>query len=225
MKILGISTASKYISIGLIDDSTIIAEFTVKGGKSENLIPLLDTVLSRAGIDQKEIEAIGVVDGPGSYSGLRGGMSAAKSIVQVLDVPIIGISCLEAIAYNFKNLEGTIGIIMDAVKGELNFALFSSDTRNIRRLTEDIVVKEERIRSFIDEISGKLYIVDIKNILDNNIDSNSSVNISDEINNIPYGVNVARLALDKLRSGEKDDYLTLVPKYSHMPNIREYKKA
>ena len=211
MKILGISTATKVASVAVIDDvatphaTSLLAEFTSAEIKSEDIIVLIDRICKDINFDIKNIDAIAVATGPGSYSGLRGGLAAAKSLAQVLNVPLAGVSTLEAIAYNFAGTEGTIAVVLDAVRDENNFALFTSDSKTIRRLTDDMVVSKTRVAELLSGIKG-------------------NIRVTGPSDNLAYGKSVAMIGLARIKCGKTEDYLSLVPEYSHMPNIREYKK-
>ena len=222
MKVLGISTASKYTGVALIDQDKVIGDLTSLESRSEDLVVLARKIMDEAGIDVKQIEAVAVAQGPGSYSGLRGGLAGAKSLSQVLDVPLIGVSTLEAVAFNLLDSDGTIAVIMDAVRGELNFALFSCNSKNLKRITDDIVIKEGRLNEFLSKVKGELFVV-------TNVDaikkSHQNARFADKLHSIPYAKNVARIGLLKLEAGEKDDHLSMVPKYSHMPAVKEFKGA
>ncbi|MEA3492962.1 MAG: tRNA (adenosine(37)-N6)-threonylcarbamoyltransferase complex dimerization subunit type 1 TsaB [Candidatus Margulisiibacteriota bacterium] len=200
MRILGISSATKVVSIGLIDDEKVLAETTVADLRAERII----FYVKEAGIDPKQIEGVAVASGPGSYSGLRGGLAAAKTLAQTLNIPLVGVPTLDAIAYNLIDIEGTMVVMLDAKRDEYNFALFGAHDGKIKRLTEDLVLTKEYIDKKLAEIQGKIYVVDGSK-------------------RHPYGINVARLGLEKIRAGELADPLKLVPSYSHKPNIREYK--
>jgi tRNA threonylcarbamoyladenosine biosynthesis protein TsaB len=89
---------------------------------------------------------VAVAVGPGSYSGLRGGLAVAKTLAQTLKVPLAGISTLEAIAYNLINVEGTMAVILDAKADEYNFALFGASRGKLKRLTGDMVLKANVIK-------------------------------------------------------------------------------
>jgi tRNA threonylcarbamoyladenosine biosynthesis protein TsaB len=200
MRILGISSATKVVSIGLIDEEKVVVETTVAGLQAEKIL----FYVKEAGIDPNEIDGVAVAMGPGSYSGLRGGLSTAKSLVQTLNIPLVGIPTLEAIAYNLVHIEGTMAVILDAKSDEYNFALFGAHNGEIKRLTDDIVLTKEHIDKKLSTVKGKLHLVDGAKMH-------------------PYGINVARLGLLKIKAGQTDDALKLVPQYSHKPNIREYK--
>jgi len=192
MRLLGLSSATKVISIGLIDEDKVLIDQTFDDIHAEKII----YYINQLGIKPEQLEAIAVAVGPGSYSGLRGGLAAAKSLAHTLDIPLVAVSTLEAIAYNRIKTEGKVAAILDARWDEFNVAIFEVKSGQLKRLTEDKVVKEAEI------------------------DDQGAVRETGQ----PLGVNVAKLGLIKLKAGQVEDPLKLVPKYSHMPNIREYNK-
>jgi tRNA threonylcarbamoyladenosine biosynthesis protein TsaB len=218
MKILGISSATKVVSIGLIDDEKVLAETTVSDLRAERIL----FYAKEAGIDPKQIEGMAVASGPGSYSGLRGGLAAAKTLAQTLDIPLVGVPTLDAIAYNLIDIEGTMGIMLDAKSDEYNFALFGAAAGQLKRLTDDLVIRIDPLVKKLKEITGKLYLTgNLKELKVKLREDNFQ--FAEEIHSHPYGINVARLGLEKIKAGELADPLKLVPNYSHKPNIREYK--
>ena len=136
MNILGLSSATKIISIGLIDDERLLASTTIADLRAEKLL----FYTQEAEITPEQIEAIAVAQGPGSYSGLRGGLATAKTLAQTLNVPLVGVSTLEAIAYNLIDISGTIAVVLDAKSDDYNFALFGADQGKLKRITADMVL-------------------------------------------------------------------------------------
>ncbi|MDI6731956.1 MAG: tRNA (adenosine(37)-N6)-threonylcarbamoyltransferase complex dimerization subunit type 1 TsaB [Candidatus Margulisbacteria bacterium] len=217
MFILGISSAAKIVSIGLVNEEKVLAETTIRAIQSEKIIHYIN----EAGIRPDQINGIAVAAGPGSYSGLRGGLATAKTLAQTLNLPLIGISTLEAIAYNLVDIEGTMAVVLDARADEYNFALFGASQGRLKRLTDDLVLKLGLIKERLLEISGKLWVVGEGN-RDWEVGKRENIHIADNIHSLPYGVNVAKLGLLKMQTGQTDDIFNLNPQYSHKPNIREF---
>lgn len=228
MKVLGISTPAKYVSIAALDlavengilKKDLAAEFSSSLLRSEDITQLAKEVFDRSGTDINGIELIAVAQGPGSYSGLRGGLSAAKSFSQVLNIPIVGVSTLEAMAYEAVNVEGTLAVVLDAVKDEYNFALFTACGSRISRVSDDSVLSIKQLKDFLDRFSGPVYVV-------SPFDGISDISGNNKI--IPIKAfasasSVACVGYFRYLSGQKDDPIRMVPNYSHMPNVREYKK-
>ncbi|MFC1637722.1 tRNA (adenosine(37)-N6)-threonylcarbamoyltransferase complex dimerization subunit type 1 TsaB [Candidatus Margulisiibacteriota bacterium] len=217
MRVLGLSSATQVVSIGLIDEERVLAETTVSALAAEKVM----FYIKEAGIEPKQIEGVAVATGPGSYSGLRGGLAAAKTLAQTLKVPLAEVSTLEAIAYNLVDIEGTMAVVLDAKREDYNFALFGAHEGQLKRLTDDLVVDSRKIIEKLTKVSGELHVVgnlkDFKGKL-----KSKNLHLVDDIHSHPYGINVARLGLLKIKAKETVDPLKLTPKYSHKPNIREY---
>ena len=135
MKCLGISSAVSTIGAATIADKDVAVEFSASGkeAKTEKLVSVVESVLKKADLKASKIEGIAVTKGPGSYSGLRGGLAVAKSFAQILNIPIVGVSTLEAVAYNFVNYYGTVAVVLHACRDEYNVAFFSSNSSNLKR--------------------------------------------------------------------------------------------
>jgi len=224
MKILGITSAIDVVGAGIAGEDGILAECTVSSKimRSEKLITLVDDVLKKTKLKISDIDAVAVTTGPGSYSGLRGGLATAKGIVEALDIPIISVSTLHAIAFNFIDIDGTVAIAVNACRDDYNFSLWGSDRGKLKRLTGDITAKIGRIVDKLSGVRGKLTLA-ADETLRKKI-KNDNISIAEQKNVVPWAVNVARIGLEKLNNKEVEDYIKLSPNYSHKPNIREYKK-
>lgn len=203
MYILGISTASRYISVALNEDLTAIAECSLKGKSlgSEDLVFFIKDIFSRVSFDKKNLEAVSVVSGPGSYSGLRGGVACAKTLAQVLKIPIVAVSAMEAIAWPFVGHKATIIALMDAKSDEYNMAVFTSDGQRLSRKTEDFVINAKQLEKTLKKIKGTVIVAD---------------------KNFPSGASCATLGYLRLKEGKTEDLFKLNPKYSLSPNIRSH---
>jgi tRNA threonylcarbamoyladenosine biosynthesis protein TsaB len=223
-KVLGITSAIGIIGAGICGEDNVLAECSVSGKivQTEKLIPLINDVLKKTKLKISDIDAVAVTTGPGSYSGLRGGLATAKGLVEALDIPIISVSTLHAIAYNFADIEGTVAVAVNACRDDYNFSLWGSNRGELKRLTADITVKIDRILEVMSSVKGKITLA-ADAALKKSVKSDNIL-LADPRNAIPWAVNVARIGLEKLRNKEVDDYINISPSYSHKPNIREYKK-
>jgi tRNA threonylcarbamoyladenosine biosynthesis protein TsaB len=224
LKIIGLSSASNTIGAAVLDERGITAECTVSGPsvRSEKLIVLVEEALNRSKIKISDIDAVAVTIGPGSYSGLRGGLAAAKGLVQSLNIDIISVPTLDAVAYNFRNYNGTVAVAINACRDDYNIALFGVHNGAIKRMTKDMTVKLDRISEVLSKVSGEMTLVSDKD-LSKDI-KNKNIRLASADSAIPWAKNVAIIGGMKYENGEFGDYLSLVPEYSHKPNIREYKK-
>ncbi|OGC30618.1 tRNA (adenosine(37)-N6)-threonylcarbamoyltransferase complex dimerization subunit type 1 TsaB [candidate division WOR-1 bacterium RIFOXYB2_FULL_48_7] len=202
--------------MGLIDGALILADTTLTDMRSEQLI----FYVQAAGIKPEELAGVAVAIGPGSYAGLRGGVAAAKTLAQALNIPIAAVSTLAAMAYNLALVQGTIAVILPARHDEYSFAFFGAEKGRFKRLTNDLVLPAEKLISRLKTITGEMYL--IGKLKEYQLERPNFHYVELE-QAPPTGVNVARLGWSEIQHGRLADPLTLVPEYSHQPQIREYK--
>ena len=94
MKILGIDTSSMAASVAVIEDNKLICEYTINTKKthSQKLMPMIENMLSLSDLSIREMDAVAICEGPGSFTGLRIGMATAKAFAHVNDIPLIGVN-------------------------------------------------------------------------------------------------------------------------------------
>lgn len=130
MLVLGIETSGPVCSVGLADNDTVLAERMVWGQKihSVRLIPLIDGVLRDAGKRPGDLEGIAVSAGPGSFTGLRIGMTTAKALAHALDRPVAGVPSLDILARPLRGAACPVMVIVPARKGEVYGAVYTPET-------------------------------------------------------------------------------------------------
>lgn len=131
MKILGIESAALVASVAIIDENVTIAEYTTNFKKthSETLLPMLDEIVKMTGISLNELSAIAVSGGPGSFTGLRIGAASAKGLGLALDLPLIHVPTLDAMALNIYSSDALIVPIMDARRNQVYTGIYKNDTK------------------------------------------------------------------------------------------------
>lgn len=129
LKILSIDTSSNICSIALLEDTNTIQELNIKNAKthSENLMPLLDKLLTTHHLDLEDIECIVCDKGPGSFTGIRIGIATAKALAQVRRIPVVGITSLQALAYQVSPERGIICSIIDARNSNVYCGIFNKN--------------------------------------------------------------------------------------------------
>jgi tRNA threonylcarbamoyladenosine biosynthesis protein TsaB len=148
MKILAIETSTMLGGIAIADDSAgLIAEvrLNVKSTHSERLMTEIDHVLQQAGLAIHDIDVFGVAIGPGSFTGLRIGLSTAKGFSYATGKPIVAVPTLDAFAWNFPYCMHPVCIMLDARKGEVYAALFQWAEDGFVRLMGEASVKAESL--------------------------------------------------------------------------------
>lgn len=155
--ILNIETATKNCSVSVAKDGKTIAcnELADEGySHAEKLHVFIEEVITNAGISVQDLAAIAVSQGPGSYTGLRIGVSAAKGLCYALNIPLIAVDTLQTLASQAEVTDGKIIPMLDARRMEVYSAIFNSD------LTIDRAIKAEIIdENSFQEYTDKLYFI------------------------------------------------------------------
>lgn len=150
-RVLLIDTATEQVvaGVGCLADSTP-GDLTHSDGEAPRranteLLARLGDALRRAGLTMRDIDVVVVGRGPGSFTGVRIGVATAKGLAQGLGVPLYGVGTLDAIAHGAARagVRGLIGVVGDAMRGEVYPALFRLDAAGVERLTDDEVAKPE----------------------------------------------------------------------------------
>jgi len=160
MKILGIETSTRTGSVALMDEERLIAEYTLNLSQTHTsrLMPAIDQVLKDACITINQVDGIAVSLGPGSFTGLRIGISTAKGLAQALSKPIVGIPTLDGLAFNLPYTTGIICPILDARKGEVYAALYESPDGNLKRLSDYVVCGPGKLMDELQKFSASTII-------------------------------------------------------------------
>jgi tRNA threonylcarbamoyladenosine biosynthesis protein TsaB len=214
MKILGVDTSTPIGSVGLIDGERFIAEHTLSIVKahSSRLMPAIDQILGWADLTVHDLDACAVGIGPGSFTGIRIGVGTIKSLCYALKKPIIGVSTLEAIAYNLRYTDQLICPILDARKDEVYGAVFRGG-QNLQRKSDDLCVPIEVLLSQIDD--DVIFVGDGLRRYAPVVQEQfgEDVPLADSIFNVPRGASVARIGYAQLLNGQSGDYFSLTPNY------------
>jgi len=155
--ILNIETATKNCSVSIADNGEIIVLKELNDlnySHAEKLHPFINEALREAKIDIKQIDAVAVSKGPGSYTGLRIGVSAAKGICFSIDKPLISIETLRSLSTSIAVDEGVVVPMLDARRMEVYSAIFSFDHKSIREIKAEII-DEHSFSEYLE--TGKVY--------------------------------------------------------------------
>ena len=139
MRILAFESSAKAASVALMEDGTLVAESFVNNGKthSATLMPMAQQLLRDCGVAAGDLDAVAVARGPGSFTGVRIGVAAAKGLAWAAEKPVCGVSTLEAMAFQLRQVRGIVCPVMDARRAQVYNALFSSDGETLTRCAED----------------------------------------------------------------------------------------
>lgn len=155
MKILAIECSATPCSVAVIEDGKIISSafVNVKLTHSQTLMPMVEDVLKSAMLSIAEIDGLAVSEGPGSFTGIRIGISAIKGIGAVRKLPCVGVSTLKAMAQNYADTNCIVCSVMDARCNQVYNALFDIEDGVITRLCEDRALLCDELAEEIKKIS------------------------------------------------------------------------
>ena len=142
MRILALETSAKAVSAVITEDGRVLASGYQDTGltHSRTLMPIVEHLFQNTGLSPESVDAIAVAVGPGSFTGIRIGVSAAKGLAFALDKPAVGVSTLAAMARNAAFAGGLIVCAMDARRQQVYNALFAAEDGVLTRLTPDRAV-------------------------------------------------------------------------------------
>ena len=151
MKILALETSAKAVSAAVTEDGRVLASGYQDTGltHSRTLMPIVEHIMKNAEITMAEISAVAVAVGPGSFTGIRIGVSAAKGLAFAASIPAVGVSTLAAMARNAAFADGLVVCAMDARRNQIYNALFEAKNGALTRLTPDRAIG-------LDELSEEL---------------------------------------------------------------------
>lgn len=145
MRILALETSAKAVSAAVSEDGRILASGYLDTGltHSRTLMPVVEALLKNAGLTVRDCDAMAAAVGPGSFTGIRIGVAAAKGLAFAADKPVVGVSTLAAMARNVAFSDGLVVCAMDARRRQVYNALFQAREGRLTRLTEDRAISLE----------------------------------------------------------------------------------
>ena len=160
MKILSLDSTSRYSSVALTEDGTILAHTFLDSGNthSETLLPAIIDLLQFNHLHSDDIDLFACSAGPGSFTGVRIGVSILKGLCSGKDKPCIGISTLEALAENLPYEDAILCPVMDARRNQVYTALFLRQNGMLTRLTQDDLITLDVLSEKLKEYDKKIYL-------------------------------------------------------------------
>ena len=139
MKILSVDSSAVAASVAICEDETLLAEYTLNNGNthSETILPMIEAALKMLDLTVADVDLFAVSNGPGYFTGVRIGTATVKGLAFGSEKPCVGVSTLEALAYNLVGYKGIICPVMNARRSQVYTALFESDGKSLTRRMED----------------------------------------------------------------------------------------
>ena len=214
MRLLAFETSAKAASVALFEDGKLLAEQYQNTGltHSQTLLVMAQDMLKQCSLTAKDVEAVAVANGPGSFTGVRIGVAAAKGFAWGGELPIYGVSTLEAMARGLGIYEGYICCAMDARRSQVYNALFYVNQGAFSRVTPDRAIALEDLKKELKMLEKPIFLVGDGSILCYNTLSEDVPSLilppEERMHQRAVGVGLAALA-----QGKPDDPATLTPEY------------
>jgi len=161
MKILALESSALTASVAVCEDGRLLGEYTQNNGNthSENLLPMVESLLSFLGLEISDIDGFAVSAGPGSFTGVRIGVATLKGLAFGSGKPCIGVSTLEALARNLCVPNGLICPVMNARRKQFYTALFRNNGTSMERLMPDSALSYEELDEALAAYDEPVYLV------------------------------------------------------------------
>lgn len=146
MRILAVDTATTSCSVAIVDQTSLLSEFTIDREEthSKHLMDMIKAALRMSGLNFSDLDGFAITRGPGSFTGLRIGISTIKGLVVASEKPVVGVSSLETLAFQVSYSRDLICPILDARKGEVYFSRYRCINGHLIKQTKERVAPPDK---------------------------------------------------------------------------------
>ncbi len=161
MRILAFETSAKAASVALLQDGRLVGEYTQNSGQthSRTLMKMAEDLLRNCDLTAQTVDAVACAAGPGSFTGIRIGVAAAKGFAWGRELPCYGVSTLEAMARGVAVADGVICAAMDARRSQVYTALFQVERGMMTRLLPDSAISVEELGEALKNFQQSVFFV------------------------------------------------------------------
>jgi tRNA threonylcarbamoyladenosine biosynthesis protein TsaB len=222
MKLLGIETATMVGSVAIVDQVDVVASYlwNIESAHSEHLMVAIEQILADASLSLQELDGVAVSIGPGSFTGLRIGLSTAKGLCYATGLPLVTVPTLDALASRLVFCKYQVCPMLDARKGEVYASIYQTADGEISRLCPPEAISPELLLRKISQstvFSGKGAIVYRDSLLKSL--GEKAYFAPPELNS-PDAAAVARLGFSALQNGETAELFPVEPFYLRKPDAK-----
>ena len=217
MTILAFETSAKAASAALFREGVLLGETYQNTGltHSQTLLSMAESLMASCGVAAGDIDAVGVAAGPGSFTGVRIGVAAAKGFAWGREIPCVGVSTLAAMAVGLGAWQGYVCPVMDARRSQVYNALFRVDCGKCTRIREDRAISLRDLGEDVKNLSGPIFLVGDGSVLCYNtlLETVPGLVLPPEHRRHQRAAGVALEAARILETGERPSGAELVPNY------------
>lgn len=224
--VLGLNTASETLGIAIATEDGLHAELFLvpeageRGHHAERLMSGVEALCRLSGRDPRTLSGVAVAVGPGGFTGVRTSLSAAKTIAQSLDKPLVGVTTLEALAEQAPLL-GLVAPMVDARRGDVFGGLYRKTTEGLEPLLEPALASASDWVARVGAVAGTEHVAFIGDGAAQNAEAVAGrwpCGHFDPPMHLLRAASVARLGARRIAQGRVDDPLTLLPEYLRAPS-------
>ena len=217
MRILAFETSAKAASAAVMADGVLLGEFYQNTGltHSQTLLAMAQELLVECGLNMDDVDAVAVAAGPGSFTGVRIGVAAAKGLAWGRELPCCGVSTLAAMARSFGAWQGYVCPVMDARRSQVYNALFHANCGEYTRIREDRAISLQDLGKDLQNLAEPIFLVGDGSILCYNtlLEIVPGLVLPPEHRMHQRAAGVALEAQRAIAAGESTDGAALVPNY------------
>lgn len=212
MKILAIDTSTSHSSCAVMDDNNIVGDFSINQSMSHNeiLLVMVDEMLKKLNIDIEDIDLFVAVTGPGSFTGIRIGVTFVKALAMALNKPIVAVNTLEALSFGVFSDKKKIPLI-DA-RGERVYYGVYEGINNENIVAPALLTIDELLEEFSDK-GEFIFVGDCVNLYKDRILENKNFEITPACLNSCISKNACVIGKQKYERGDISDCFSLSPEY------------
>lgn len=158
MKLLALDSSGLVASVAVLEDDSLLAEYTVNYKKthSQTLLPMLDTVAQMIELDLNDLDAIAIAAGPGSFTGLRIGSATAKGLGLALNKPLIAVPTVDALAYNLFDTDKLVCPIMDARRAQVYTGIYRFEDHKLIPLENQMAISVKELAEKLNTVGQEV---------------------------------------------------------------------
>lgn len=219
MLCLSLETSTKTCSVALVEDDAILGEITINSDvtHSQKLLPAVDMLLKSLEKPLEDVKLIGVAVGPGSFTGLRIGISTAKGLAYGKKIPVVGVSTLKALALLGSSENQTIVPILNARRNQVYTGIFQREgSGGIHTFYQDNVIKLDELIAKVEQVDGELlFIGDGVPVFKDKIEEliGERAQFMPQFNYMPRASSVGILAIKEYKDHGQGDIYKVKPEY------------
>jgi tRNA threonylcarbamoyladenosine biosynthesis protein TsaB len=213
--VVGIETSTPRTSVAIGSEIEILGAVSVAGrARQESVTPALDQLRNWTGIELSQVGGVAVGIGPGLFTGLRAGIETAKTLAQVLAVPIVGITSLDALAFSVRHTHKLIVAVIDGRRGEVFSAIYRALPGGVVRGSDYTVATPDHLSAELETLPGEMLAVGDGAILyRDQLALGSRVEFASPMRAHPEAAALVELAVPRFLREEHDRLHEVVPMY------------